>query len=474
MGTRFGHAMKRDIEQTLRTWKDEPRRYPLLVRGARQVGKSFSIRTFGQEEFPGLIEINFEQQPQFLSCFDSLEPSEIIQNLSILSKSEIIPGKTLLFLDEIQECPRAITALRYFYEQMPALHVIGAGSLLEFVMSQEDFKMPVGRVQYLYMKPLSFLEFLDASGEHNARALIESMTWDSLPSPAVHQHLISLVRKYALVGGMPAVVSEHVSSGNLEKCLQIQSIIVQTYRDDFGKYASKVKTKYLQKMFYAVPKMVGRKLKYAHVDGTLQSRDLKEALELLAQAGVVHRIKRTSGEGLPLEASAKERQFKAAFLDVGLMQNMCGLSSDLLTSADDGFIRINEGAVAEQYVAQELLAYRDNTLAPSLFYWAREARNSNAEIDYLVPCGSGALPIEVKAGKTGTLRSMHLYLDTYPISIGVRVSQRSFNESLPILSIPFYAIRRIEALAMDILTALLIVAIIVNLAESRERCSRKR
>ena len=205
-------------------------------------------------------------------------------------------------------------------------------------------------------------------------------------------------------------------------------------------------------MFYAVPKMVGRKLKYAHVDGTLQSRDLKEALELLAQAGVVHRIKRTSGEGLPLEASAKERQFKAAFLDVGLMQNMCGLSSDLLTSADDGFIRINEGAVAEQYVAQELLAYRDNTLAPSLFYWAREARNSNAEIDYLVPCGSGALPIEVKAGKTGTLRSMHLYLDTYPISIGVRVSQRSFNESLPILSIPFYAIRRIEALAMDILS----------------------
>jgi len=441
--------MKRDIEVTLKNWKKEKNRYPLLVRGARQVGKSYSVVKFGENEFDNVVEVNFEQKPQYKACFDTLEPKKIIETLSILSKSDIIPGKTLLFLDEIQECPNAISALRYFYEQMPGLHVIGAGSLLEFVISQEDFRMPVGRIQYLYMKPLSFLEFLDAVGENRARKTIENLTWDNLPSHPVHQHLTSLAKKYSIVGGMPAVVSEYASTANLDKCLQIQSIIIQTYRDDFGKYANKVKHKYLQKIFFAVPKMIGKKFKYSHVDSSMQSRDLKEALELLEKAGVVYRIKQTSGEGLPLEASAKERHFKTIFLDTGLMQNICGLSSEMITSADDNFIKINEGAVAEQYTAQELLAYRDYLQAPSLFYWAREARNSSAEIDYVIPCCSSALPIEVKAGKTGTLRSMHIYLEKYRLPAGIRISQLYFNNTLPIVSLPFYAIKKISQLAKE-------------------------
>ena len=442
--------MKRDVEEYLDTWKNEEHRYPLLVRGARQVGKSYSIVRFGKSEFGNMVEVNFEQKPEYKTCFDTLEPRTIIESLSILSRSEIVPGKTLLFLDEIQECPNAIMALRYFYEQMPALHVIGAGSLLEFAISQEDFRMPVGRIQYLYMKPLSFVEFLDAMGESRARDVIESSNWSNLPAPAIHQHLLSLVKKYAIVGGMPAVVSEYASTGNLEKCLRIQSVIIQTYRDDFGKYASKVKHKYLQKIFYAVPKMVGRKFKYSHVESDMQSRDLKEALELLEKAGVVYRIKQTSGEGLPLEANAKERHFKTVFLDIGLMQNMCGLSSEMLMSAEDDFIKINEGAVAEQYTAQELLAYREVHLAPSLYYWARESRNSNAEVDYVIPCRSSALPIEVKAGKTGTLRSMHIYLEKYGLPVGVRVSQLPFNNAEPIVSIPFYAVKKITQLLQEI------------------------
>ena len=438
--------MKRDIDKTFRTWKKEEHRYPLLVRGARQVGKSYSIIKFGKNEFDNLVEVNFEQKPQYITCFDTLEPKKIIETLSVLSKSDIIPGKTLLFLDEIQECPNAISALRYFYEQMPGLHVIGAGSLLEFVISQENFRMPVGRVQYLYMKPLSFLEFLDAVGENRIRKIIETSAWDNLPSLSIHQHLISLVKKYSIIGGMPAVVSEYVSTSNLDKCFQIQTIIIQTYSDDFGKYASKVKHKYLEKIFFAVPKMIGRKFKYSHADSSMQSRDLKEALELLEKAGVVYRIKQTSGEGLPLEANAKERHFKTTFLDICLMQNICGLSSEMLISADENFIKVNEGAVAEQFTAQELLAYRDFHLVPSLFYWAREARNSNAEIDYIIPCCSSALPIEVKAGKTGTLRSMHIYLDKYRLSAGVRISQLYFNKNLPIISLPFYAIKKISQL----------------------------
>jgi hypothetical protein len=442
--------MKRDIELTLETWKNEEHRYPLLVRGARQVGKSYSVIKFGENEFDNLVEVNFEQKPQYKTCFETLEPKKIIESLSILSKSDIIPGKTLLFLDEIQECPNAISALRYFYEQMPELHVIGAGSLLEFVISQEDFRMPVGRIQYLYMKPLSFLEFLDAVGESRARKTIETLAWDNLPSLPVHQHLTSLVKKYSIVGGMPAVVSEYATTANMDKCLQIQSIIIQTYRDDFGKYANKVKHKYLQKIFFAVPKMIGRKFKYSHVDSSMQSRDLKEALELLEKAGVVCRIMQTSGEGLPLEANAKERHFKTIFLDIGLMQNICGLSSEVVLSAEDNFMQINEGAVAEQFTAQELLAYRDHLQAPSLFYWAREARNSSAEIDYIIPCCSSALPIEVKAGKTGTLRSMHIYLEKYRLPAGIRISQLFFNNTLPIVSLPFYAITKISQLVKEI------------------------
>jgi len=442
--------MKRDIEETFRSWKNEERRYPLLVRGARQVGKSYSITKFGESEFDNLVEVNFEQKPQYKVCFDTLEPKKIIESLSILSKSDITPGKTLLFLDEIQECPNAITALRYFYEQMPELHVIGAGSLLEFVISQENFRMPVGRVQYIYMKPLSFLEFLDAVREQRTRKIIETSTWDNLPSLTIHQHFISLIKKYCIVGGMPAVVSEYASTANLDKCLKIQSIIIQTYRDDFGKYASKVKYKYLEKIYFAVPKMIGRKFKYSHVDSGMQSRDLKEALKLLEKAGVVYRIKQTSGEGLPLEANAKENHFKTIFLDIGLMQNICGLSSETLISEDENIIKINEGAVAEQFTAQELLAYRDFQQVHSLFYWAREARNSSAEIDYVIPCCSSALPIEVKAGKTGALRSMHIYLEKYRLPAGVRISQLYFNKTLPIVSLPFYAIKKIPQLLNSI------------------------
>jgi len=441
--------IKRDIEDLLTAWKNDNQRWPLLVRGARQVGKSYSINLFGEKEFENLVTINFEQYPKYKACFDTLDPKEIIEAISLLYKTDIIPGKTLLFLDEIQECPRAITALRYFQEQMPQLHVIGAGSLLEFALSEENFRMPVGRVQYIYMKPLSFGEFLDALGENKSRDMIENLDWEKPPNPVIHQHLLSLVKKYAIVGGMPRAVAEYASSGNLGRCHQIQTIIIQTYRDDFGKYASKVKYKYLQKIFYAVPRMIGKKFKYSHVDDSIQSRDLKEALELLEKAGVVYRVKQTRGDGLPLEANANDRHFKTIFLDIGLMQNLCGLDSETLMA--ENFIQVNAGSVAEQFVAQELLAYHDPFEEASLYYWAREERSSSAEVDYLTACRGFAVPLEVKAGKTGALRSMHLFLEKYPAALGVQISQHPFNNTLPIISIPFYGIKKIPRLIKNYL-----------------------
>ncbi len=433
--------MKRDIDKILNQWKYESNRMPLMIRGARQVGKSYTITEFGKREFENFVTINFEQQPEYKNCFSTLVPKEIISTISVLNMSDIIPGKTLLFLDEIQECPRAITALRYFHEQMPELHVIGAGSLLDFVLSEENSRMPVGRIQYLFMKPLSFLEFLDAAGENRSREIIENTGWDKPVNPVVHDHLLSLVKKYAIVGGMPKATAEYVSSGDLNRCHRIQTSIIQTYRDDFGKYSSQIKQKYLQKIFSAVPKMVGKKFKYSQVDDSIHSRHLKDAVELLEKAGVVYRVLKTHGSGLPLDVNADERHFKATFLDIGLMQNICGLRSQTLMMED--FIEVNAGAVAEQFVAQELLAYRDEFEEPSLYYWAREARSSNAELDFLVPCLSYALPVEVKAGKTGTLRSMHLFLEKYPCPVGVRVSRLPFSDNVPIISVPFYGIKKI-------------------------------
>lgn len=434
--------MDRDVDRVLQAWQKDERRRPLLVRGARQVGKSHTISAFGRRSFQELVVINFEQHAQYQACFSCLDPKQITQSITVLARKAVTPGKTLLFLDEIQECPRAITALRYFYEQMPQLHVIGAGSLLEFALAAEDRSMPVGRVQYLCMNPLSFGEFLDAMGEDRSRRYVADLDPSSPPDSAVHQHLTTLVKKYTVLGGMPAVLAEYLASGDLEKCQQIQTAILQTYRDDFGKYASRAKHKYMQKIFYAVPKMVSAKFKYSNVDPDAQSRDLKTAVELLEQADVIHRVRQTSGAGLPLEAGVRERHFKAVFVDVGLMQNLCGSTAATLLGED--LLQVNAGAVAEQFVAQELLAYRDPFQPAALYYWARQARNSSAEVDYLVTCGSKVVPVEVKAGKTGTLRSMHLYLAQYPAPMGVRISSRPLDVTAPILSVPFYALEHLE------------------------------
>ncbi len=408
------------------------------MRGARQVGKSYTIKAFGIKEFDNLVTVNFEQNPNFKECFTSLEPKDIIENIAILCKKDITTGNTLLFLDEIQDCPNAILSLRYFYEQMPDLHVIGAGSLLDFVIASEDFRMPVGRIQYLFMKPVSFIEFLDTLGEDKARQYIETKLMDAAPNNAIHERLLSLVKKYMILGGMPAVLNEYLSTGNLAKCSRIQSSIAQTYIDDFGKYANIVKHKYLQKIFYSVPKMLGNKFKYSHVDPNIKSRDLKDAVDLLEKAGVIYRVKRTSGEGLPLEAQSNDRHFKLVFMDIGLAQNMLGLSEEMLLAKDA--MSINSGAIAEQFTAQELLAYYDNYKAPALYYWAREERNSAAEIDYLIQVQSSAVPIEVKAGKTGALRSMWLFYEKYKPIMGVKISQSNINLDPPVISLPLYSI----------------------------------
>ena len=436
--------MRRDIEKELILWKAQKEKYPLIIRGARQVGKSYLVETFGKTHFQNNVVVNLEFQPQLKDCFKSLDPSEIINKLQLLLGVQIKEDDTLLFLDEIQECPQAIMSLRYFKEKMPKLAVIAAGSLLEFVMRSPDFKMPVGRVQFLYLEPMSFSEYLDAAGNQNLREFISDVKLTDSIDDVIHKKLLELLRIYIIVGGMPAVLTEYLSSKDLMNCQRIQTALLQTYRSDFGKYAKISQHKYLQKVFDAAPRMAGQRIKYSNIDPDTRSRDLKNALSLLTLAGIVRPIYLTKALGLPLGAQINEQRFKLNFLDIGLMQNSCGLQGRL--SIEEDFLQINAGSVAEQFVGQELAAYSDRHQQVGLYFWAREKRGSMAEVDYVINIGSDIFPVEVKSGKEGRLKSLRMFIEEKKSRLGIRFSQDKLSYYDKILSIPLYMIEQMPRL----------------------------
>jgi len=439
--------MKRDLERDLLEWKERKDRMPLLLRGARQVGKSYLVEDFGEKAFKNTVIVNFEYRPELKQCFTTLDPVEIINKLQLLTGEKIEAEKTLLFLDEIQECPDAIMALRYFKEKYERLAVIGAGSLMEFALNSLDFKMPVGRVQFIYLEPLSFGEFLAASGNESLRRYLHEMRLNSAWDDAIHQKLMDLLRVYLIVGGMPAVAKKYFENRNFLTCQQIQNSLLQTYRNDFGKYAKSSELKYLQKVFDEAPRLVGDRIKYSNIDPHSRSKDLKQALNLLKLAGILCPVVATAASGLPLGAETNEMKFKLNFLDVGLMQNACGLQMELTVTND--FFRINAGAVAEQLVGQELRACFDSYLKRDLFFWARDKKNSSAEVDYVMAVDSLVLPVEVKAGKTGTLKSLKLFIEEKKSLFGVRFSQEKLSFHDKVLTLPLYMVEQMKRLVRE-------------------------
>src|SRR3989304_5759059 len=437
--------MRRDIEKELILWKAQKEKYPLIIRGARQVGKSYLVETVGKTHFQNNVVVNLEFQPQLKDCFKSLVPSEIINKLQLLLGVQIKEDHPLLFLDEIQECPQAIMSLRYFKEKMPKLPVIAAGSLLEFAMRSPDFKMPVGRVHFLYLEPLSFSEYLDATGNQNLRNFLSEVKLADSIDDVIHKRLLELLRTYIIVGGMPAALTEYLSSEALMNRQRTQTGLLQTYRSDFGKYAKISQHKYLQKVFDSAPRLVGQRIKYSSIDADTRSRDLKNALNLLVLAGIIKPIYLTKASGLPLGAQINEQKFKLNFLDVGLMQNSCGLQGRL--SVEEDFMQINAGSVAEQFVGQELAAYSDKHQQGSLYFWAREKKGSMAEVDYVINIGSNILPVEVKSGKEGRLKSLRMFIDEKKSKLGIRFSQDRLSYYDKILSIPLYMVEQMPRLA---------------------------
>ncbi len=432
--------MEREIEKCLLEWKNSDKHLPVIIRGARQIGKTFTIEKFGKQNFSSLVTINFEYQPNFSICFSDLNPEVIIRELEILSGNIITPGETLLFLDEIQECPQAILSLRYFKERMPRLHILCAGSLLEFSLNSEKFRMPVGRIEFLYMQPMSFKEFLWGLGEHN---LLKHLSEETIgqSSEVLHWKSIDFFRIYLITGGMPAVVSEYRKSLSLLQAGRQQNIITDGYSRDFGKYSSKAQIPYLQKVYTRIGVIAAQPIKYVKIDPDVQARELKKAIDALVMAGVLYKILQNSGSGIPLQAGEKKR-YKLLFLDTGLYINKLGM--DFQGAAPDIDINlINSGTVAEHIVGQELLACQKPYKPGYLCYWHRESRNSSAEVDYLYQSGEHILPIEVKAGSTGRLKSLRMFMDEKKSPMGIRISQLPLSYEHNILSIPFYLIHRI-------------------------------
>lgn len=436
--------MKRSLLPELIKWKKSEPHLPLLLRGARQVGKTHLVREFARQHFQDIVEINFEKETKFKACFDSLDPISILSSIALMKQQDIKAGKTLLFLDEIQACPQAIMALRYFKEEMPKLHVIGAGSLLEFAINSEAISMPVGRIQYIYLKPLSFTEYLQASGHQRYVDFLGHVTLDSKIPEANHNDLLRLVREYMVLGGMPMVVDSYIKNKDLLTCQRYQTLILDTYRDDFAKYASKANHVHLEKVFDKTPGLVGQQIKYSTIDPDTRSREIKSAIEKLNHAGIIYPCYSSLASGLPLHTFINERKFKLIFLDVGLVNRMTHLEVALLLKED--LFLLNRGSVAEQYVAQELLAYQDCYEKAQVFYWCRENKNSNAEVDFLLHFGSQILPIEVKSGSTGRLKSLQVFLSEKKCPLGVRISERPLEMNHNILSVPFYLISQLGRL----------------------------
>ena len=441
MGSEY---LKRNIDDDLLQWKDAARRKPLLLRGARQVGKTSTVRKLGRQ-FDSFVEVNFERDElkyNVKTVFErGFDPKRICDELSVIYGTPIVPGRTLLFLDEIQASLPAISSLRYFYEEYPELHLIAAGSLLEFAL-QELPSFGVGRIRSIFMYPFSFDEYLWAM---DAAMLVDALQ-HALPekpfSDAIHhtckQHLI----RFMLIGGMPEVVATLANVGSLLECQQVLDDLMLTLYGDFSKYRERVPSSRLREIFTSVMHQTGGKFTYAHASQHANRLQIKEGVELLELAGIIYPVTHTSANGLPLAAEMNTKYRKYLPLDTGIYQRFLRLDLGQLLTAET-LQQVNKGALAELFVGLELLKSAPGTNPVQLFYWQREKSGSSAEVDYVVQSGAGIVPVEVKSGMKGAMQSMFQFLSEKGYTYGIRCSMENFGTYRNVKIYPLYAASQI-------------------------------
>lgn len=424
---------KRLIDKYLLEWASRNNHKPLLLRGARQVGKSTAVQELSKK-FDSFVEINFEKQPKYKALFkDDLDVKRIVPQISAMYGTSIKLSKTLLFLDEIQECPQAIMALRFFKEDMPELHVIAAGSLLEFALKQLP-TFGVGRIHSMFMYPMTFDEFLDANGQ---QLLIEARNQASVDNPLpepLHDKLLELLRTYMLVGGMPEAVKTWVKYHDFVRCQEVQDDIVVTYEDDFTKYKKNVDPILLRQTLRSAAVQATKKFVYSKVGSDYKTAEVKKSIELLALAGIIHPVIHTDANGLPLGSEEDKSYQKILLIDTGLMLRLLNMSlgdiSELTTqiltaSAAD---LVNKGPMAELIVGLEMLHHKSPNIRHDLYYWVRHAKNSQAEVDYISNYLQVVVPIEVKANTQGGMKSLWSFMRDKKLHFAIRCSMENFGK----------------------------------------------
>lgn len=439
---------KRNILDYLEQWSKKEGRKPLVLRGARQVGKTFAVVSFAEQHFENFFHINLEKAEHYELFKETNSVTEFEKIADIIFKQKLIPGKTLVFIDEIQNTPKLIALLRFFYEERPNLHVIAAGSLLEVKIKKEGLSLPVGRVEYVYVHPLTFFEFLGAVGETKMLEFLKKVTLKKAIPIAIHRRALQLFFEYALIGGMPEVVALFVRKSSQEDLNSLYASLLTAYSEDIYKYASSAQVKYLRHVLEQAPYFAGERISYEKFGGSaFRSREMGEAFDILEKTMIVRQIKATKSVSMPIVAQRK-RAKKLLYLDSGFVNFKNNIQAQYLKLTD--LSDLYRGKIAEQIVGQNILAGQLHQ-EQDLFYWAKEKPGAEAEVDFCVVQQGKIIGIEVKSGKAARMKSLASFAQSVENSKLVRIySGEMRNEPLTVagkkyqfVSLPFYLVNRI-------------------------------